>query len=645
MKKLRNSGISVTICGCRRQSLTIVNMRSSCPSTTTGTGGSNWASSSKSQISERIPIMRVFTLHCVMILGLICCLELNAQPPYDYTLTDLKNHLPVPVLENSDYIDLYWKAWELFAGHVVHNQYQGDFVEYYIDEAHSYWVFQWDTAFMLMFARYGYFMFPTIVSFDNFYRMQNPDGFICRQLLEKPLSEDRPQGTCRYSAEGDHQSSVNPPLFSWAEWDHYKHTGDTARLRDVLPYLDKFFYWIKNNRRFNDELYWSTGYGSGMDNLPIGWSSHGHAEIRAVCLTAQQALNALYMKKIADEIGDQARSAVYDQEYAYHKGLIARFWDDQDGFYYYLDRNGEFIRAKTLGGLWPLLALASEPAQNKKIVGHLTDPNEFWRAHVFPTVSADYPEYDPAGDYWRGSIWAPTNYMTIKALQYNGYDSLAREASINHLDAMSQVLKNTGTIWENYAPDTIAKGSKAREDFVGWSGLGPIANLIENVLGIEELDARNNTLTWRIARLDRHGIQRLRFGNITVNLLCEQRSGEQQPPHLSIETDNPVTVKALHGKKMAIRSFPAGSYQWTPDFAATFARNTPCINRQPHLRKVMHASLRNNGNFAIRALKTTAAIYSIQGKKLSEIIPSDSARNKTISSFGSHAKGIYVLFN
>jgi hypothetical protein len=53
-------------------------------------------------------------------------------------------------------------------------------------------------------------------------------------------------------------------------------------------------------------------------------------------------------------------------------------------------------------------------------------------------------------------------------------------------------------------------------------GTGPIANLIEYSLGFQVI-APERTIEWRIERLDRPGIQNLRMGNSTVDLICARR--------------------------------------------------------------------------------------------------------------------------
>ena len=61
-----------------------------------------------------------------------------------------------------------------------------------------------------------------------------------------------------------------------------------------------------------------------------------------------------------------------------------------------------------------------------------------------------------------------------------------------------------------------------KPDFVGWSGLIPISMFIENIIGINA-DASENTVVWRSTGNGRHGIERLRFGDIVTTLVRESK--------------------------------------------------------------------------------------------------------------------------
>jgi hypothetical protein len=158
--------------------------------------------------------------------------------------------------------------------------------------------------------------------------------------------------------------------------------------------------------------------------------------------------------------------------------------------------------------------------QVEALVAELRNPKTFGRLHPVPTVSADERAYDPKGGYWKGAVWPPVNTMVIRGLENNGQRELANQIALEHLRLITRIFKDTGTVWENYAPDAAKPGTPAKRDFVGWSGLGPILYLIEYGIGIR-VDAPSNTILWNIRSPQRVGIDRLRFGGTTVSLTCD----------------------------------------------------------------------------------------------------------------------------
>jgi hypothetical protein len=111
--------------------------------------------------------------------------------------------------------------------------------------------------------------------------------------------------------------------------------------------------------------------------------------------------------------------------------------------------------------------------------------------------------------------------MIVQGLENYGYTDLAREIALNHLHNVVEVYKRTGTLWENYAPQSVARGKPSKGDFVGWTGIGPIAFLIEYIIGIRA-NAPDNVIIWHIKTTKRVGIENFWFGEKTVSLVCEE---------------------------------------------------------------------------------------------------------------------------
>jgi glycogen debranching enzyme len=453
------------------------------------------------------------------------------------TFEAIKDQLPEPVLDSHpDWVRMYWRCWEIGFKNIQRPPAASLLVSTYIDAAFGKvtgYTYQWDSCFMMMFARYGHFQFPLIHSLDNFYARQLPSGFICREI-------DGKARIATYGHNGGYKdpagwkNTINPPLFAWAECESYKVTGDKSRFELVLPVLEKYVEflnrdgdpdadpkdWEAQGRRSVGTphlLYWNTDLGSGMDDTPkpakkgAGW----------VDMSCQMVMQYRELALMCRELGLSAKAEVYDAEAKVIADRINKWcWNNEDGFYYDVLADGTQFKKKTACGFWPMLAGITSPEQVSRLVAHLRSEKEFWRVNVFPTLAADEKGYqNPSGWYWRGAVWAPTNYEIIKGLQACGEEAFATEATKKYLAGMAEVFKTTNTVFENYMPERLEPAGK-RGDFVGWTGLGPISLLIENVLGFRA-DGAHNRLEWHLARNDPHGIRRLRFGAITTDVLYD----------------------------------------------------------------------------------------------------------------------------
>ena len=85
------------------------------------------------------------------------------------TKDTFRSNIPQPVFsQKPEFVDLYWKAWELAKGRIKYQD--GIYQSPYMDE--NLWddtIWIWDTEFMVLFCRYAPSLFPGIESLDNFY--------------------------------------------------------------------------------------------------------------------------------------------------------------------------------------------------------------------------------------------------------------------------------------------------------------------------------------------------------------------------------------------------------------------------------------------------------------------------------------------
>src|SRR5687767_2255907 len=213
---------------------------------------------------------------------------------------------------------------------------------------------------------------------------------------------------------------------------------------------------------------------AGENGWPERLTYHGHAVWIDACL--QQILSADLLLRMAEALGRLEVVPDLREEIANLSLTVnERLWSEETAFYHDELEDGTLSGVRTIGAYWALLAGVVLRERVAPFVGHLQDPAGFGRPHRVPSLSADHPEYDGEGGYWLGGVWPPTNYMVLRGLDRAGHNDLAHEISREDLDHVVSVFQETGTLWENYAPERPAPGNRAKSDFVGWSGLAPIA--------------------------------------------------------------------------------------------------------------------------------------------------------------------------
>ena len=435
--------------------------------------------------------------------------------------------LPKPVIpDHPEWIDLYYKTWELAFRNVEYIDQEGWKPQMTcMPGVNTIW--QWDSCFMVFITNYANQTISALNNLDNLYRLRRTsDGYMS---MAYRISTELPAWPGR----------INPPLMAWSEWESYLVSGDIARLEAVIPAIEENYQFVENNRRRNCGLYWFEDPGSsGMDNAPRGPYGAGELDGSGIChidLACQQALSAKCMANIFQVLGNTEKAEFYHSEQLRINDLVNRYhWCEKTGFYFDFFARGnadakvKFINSKTAAAFWTIICGAAEGKRLERMIEHLFDPNEFYTKIPFASLSADDPNYDPTGGYWLGGVWAPTNYAAIHGLAEKNRSSLAREAAIRYLDAICAVNRDPayGSIWECYSPSahrpaTAEAGEIVRSDFVGWSGLAPVAMLIENIIGLR-FNAAENKVTFEMFPGQEYGLENMLFNGGKVSIVCQE---------------------------------------------------------------------------------------------------------------------------
>ena len=451
--------------------------------------------------------------------------------------------VPQPFWEgHPDVIACYRRAWEICGSKIRAPEPGSGFTRNFVFTKFSGAVFVWGSCFIAMFGKYGSGAFPFIRMLENFYGAQDSDGFIPREL---------DIATGRSAFERHDPSSVGGNLFAWAEWQWHLFSGDRTRLAAVYPALLAYHRWIRKHRTWQNGTYFASGWGCGMDNIPRMDASryspefdHGHLSM--VDVTFQQVFNARLLLRIAEAAGiGTGREELAEEAERLTRFANERMWDDAAGLYKDLDRDGRRIACQHVGAFWALLAGVAPPERARRLLAALEDPARFRSACGTASTSMADPGFDPDGGcYWRGGVWCMMEYMIAEGLVSAGLADAAHRLARRHVEAVARVFRDTGSIWESYSPAAVAPGriwgQLVRNEFVGFSGIAPIAMLLEHVFGIRATAGR---IDWTVRLTEAHGVRGLRLGDGTVvDLECAARTSPAEPPRVAVRSPRPVPV-------------------------------------------------------------------------------------------------------
>ena len=490
-----------------------------------------------------------------------------------------KRQIPRPVLEDKpEYIMLYEKAWGIAHQHI--RKIEGMPQSPYMDEAFcdtQIWI--WDTCFMSLFCKYSQGEFPGVESLRNFY-----DVLYGNKSLPYVIpSEKEPKWT---GATPGVPSQIkihiadNPPLFAWAEYENALFSGDKDYIRDLLYnrcVLQQHYRWIEN---LNEKVFlpdvlaptclvreklgykWEGGR-SGMDNTPRGKTEPRATADRpnnpnmlwvdAIC---QQALTAKEISRLYHLVGDEGNAKLWEELYQEKKAVVNRYyWDEADKFYYDIDcQDHHFYKVMTPASFWALVAEIAPADRAREMVCHLLDHTKLGGEVPLLSLSKSDADYDGSGKYWRGGLWLPTAYAALKGIETYGYYEEARDAATKILNHMLRTYQEyePHTIWECYAPQRPSPATKAngsgvvRGDFCGWSALGPISMLIENVIGFHSVDAFEKVVKWQKPKTYSKaiGVKSLRFGDVVTDIVAEGLA-------CRVKSNRPYTL-LINGQTFAI---------------------------------------------------------------------------------------------
>lgn len=434
-----------------------------------------------------------------------------------------KHDFPQIHFYDQDFVDIYNKTWSWVSSFWINpatgeQDNEGLFI---YPENNKKVINQFESIFSSFFIVYSNRNFDACKNIDYFYTRQEENGAIrCKYDVSnnKPIIDNK-----------QNSNGIGLPLFAWAEYNLYHKSANKRRIKEVMPYLQKYIQWLDDTLKQENGLYAVPACVSTMNNSPRKEAFY------PVDFNACMAINASYMSALGDILNDKDLSFQYKKMYFSIKTRInSLMWDNETGFYYDLNKQGERLSTKTIAAYWTMLAEIPNADKADCLVEHLNSPKSFGTEHPFPTLSADDPSFNENGNGYCGSVMPAFNFMVIKGLEKYGHYELARECAIRHLYFVLEGLmpnenKDPGDLWEAYLPNKEGKAQQKgdssfpRKRYILTAGLSTIALMIENVIGLS-ISLPRKTVDWIIPNLEIMGIENLSLKRNLITILSNKSS-------------------------------------------------------------------------------------------------------------------------
>jgi len=225
---------------------------------------------------------------------------------------------------------------------------------------------------------------------------------------------------------------------------------------------------------------------SGLDNSPmyddIPFNKATHLmELADVGLTGLYITDCENLAELADLTGRKEGAELRERAEKSKAGL-EEMWDEEFGLYCNKRSDtGEFNRRISATNFYALYSdRVSKERAERMMKEHFFNPKELYGEFIIPMTARNDPAYKDQ-DYWRGRIWAPTNYLAYMALRRHARTELAcKDLADKSKKLLLKEWLEKGHVHENWNGDTGEGCDVANSDkFYHWGGLLALVSLIE----------------------------------------------------------------------------------------------------------------------------------------------------------------------
>ncbi len=415
---------------------------------------------------------------------------------------------------DQDFVDIYDRSWA-WSDDFEKKGSNANGLKRFFSHPDSNTINAFETCMSSFFLVYSNNNFDVAIYLDNFYNKQESSGAI---RSDYNISDGKPVFT------PGNPDGLCPPIFAWVEFNLFHKVGQKKRIKEIMPYLEKYYNWLDDNFRMDNGLYSVPLEATTMDNAPRKDMCY------PIDFNSQVAMSCLYMSALGDVLNDKEISFRYKKRFFSLKTRISSLmWNNDDQFYYDLDKNENQIKVKTIAAYWTLLAEIPNEERLAGLIDHLKNPDEFGTDNPFPSLSVSDPKFSENGNGYNGSVYPYFTFMIIKGLEkYNEYE-LARESAIKHLyfvlDTFHPEDGQKGSLWEAYKPFTDGPAIRTDKEqtplYLPATGITTIALMIENIVGLF-ISLPRKTVDWIVPTLELMGISDLSLKRNMITILSNK---------------------------------------------------------------------------------------------------------------------------
>lgn len=341
-------------------------------------------------------------------------------------------------------------------------------------------------------AKYYPALIPVIAAkLDSLYAMQSLDGRL-------PDSINQAKSP----------SAINPPLYTWAEWQLYLYGEDRKRLGKVISTLERHHQFVSTNRKHEvteHGLYWTNRNENWLSNYKRFPETQGACDSLAggfgawVDMSTYLANQSLLLSKIHTQLGNKEKADSAFADYQRIKSNINQWmWSNPKGLYLDVDDAGNQSRGVSPAAFLPMIAEIPTRNQIKQLA-----------------VSAKNQSLLPP--FWLSKDLSLLHYLTL----------------VGFIDCQETTLASQ-----------MLNGLLAGKPLPSISNSVSLGSIIEVGLGLR---VKEDGIHWAIQSAKRQGIENMRIGERLVTILAKERVHDKAPVLIEATTSEPIRLHLYVG--------------------------------------------------------------------------------------------------